>query len=106
MVAGHTHTVAGLPARLSADATGSREICPQKRANNCHDRSYRKASCRKRVGPGVGTGVADILDVARAFRAPKTEVVAMKLPLTVTFRDVTPSDWIEADIRKRADKLE
>jgi len=30
----------------------------------------------------------------------------MNLPLTVAFRDVTPSDWIEADIRKRADKLE
>jgi len=30
----------------------------------------------------------------------------MILPLTVTFRNVTPSDWIEADIRKRADKLE
>lgn len=30
----------------------------------------------------------------------------MKLPLTVTFRDVTPSDWIEADIRERAGKLE
>jgi len=30
----------------------------------------------------------------------------MNLPLTVTFRDVTPSEWIEADIRKRAAKLE
>jgi ribosome-associated translation inhibitor RaiA len=30
----------------------------------------------------------------------------MNLPLTVTFRDVTPSEWIEADIRKRVTKLE
>ena len=30
----------------------------------------------------------------------------MKLPITITFRGFPPSEWIEADIRKRAAKLD
>lgn len=33
-------------------------------------------------------------------------MTTMKLPLTVTFRGMAPSEWIEADVRRRAAKLD
>ena len=30
----------------------------------------------------------------------------MKLPMTITFRGTLRNEWIEAEIRKRAEKLE
>lgn len=53
------------------------------------------ARCCRNLGDGSGMKVA----------SSRSEVQPMKLPVEIRFRHMRPSEWIDADLRKRADKL-